>query len=61
MNSRVLAIYAADTVQRRIKILQDVLPQYQDADAEIIKQALVLFSSDLAELRRIANGPEIEL
>lgn len=61
MNSRVLAIYAADTVQRRIKILQDVLPQYQDADAEIIKQALALFSSDLTELRRIANGPEIEL
>lgn len=61
MNSRVLAIYAADTVQRRIKILQDALPQYQDADAEIIKQALALFSSDLAEFRRIANGPEIEL
>ena len=60
MNSRVLAIYAADTVQRRSKILQDVLLQYQDADAEIIKQALALFSSDLAELRRIANGPELE-
>lgn len=61
MNSRVLAVYAADTVQRRIKILQDVLPQYQDADTEIIKQALALFSRDLAELRRIANGTEIEL
>lgn len=61
MNSRIIALYAAETVQRRIKILQDVLPQYQDADAEIIKQALALFSSDLAELRRIANDPEIEL
>lgn len=61
MNSRVLAIYAADTVQRRIKILQDVLPQYQDADAETIKQTLELFDRDLVELRRIANAPEIEL
>lgn len=61
MNSRIIALYAAETVQRRIKILQDVLPQHQDADAEIIKQALALFSSDLAELRRIANDPGIEL
>lgn len=61
MNSRIIALYAAETVQRRIKILQDVLPQYQDADAETIKQTLALFNSDLAELRRIANDPGIEL